>query len=108
LPDLITIKQLMSGGILNVADSTGATLVEVTANGSAPDTAGMGGHVVVLQGQWKDGALQVQRPSWRGSTLTQFFTVENDGELLVVRTHMDTGGVTPPTDVKRVYDRVGN
>jgi len=104
----MTLKQSLSGGILDVADSTGATLVEVTVNGSAPDTAGMGGRVVVLPGKWKDGGLEVQRPSWKGSKLTQTFSLENEGERLIVNVHMDTGGATPPTDFKRVYDRIGN
>ena len=105
LPELMTIKQ--NGGILNLADSTGAIVVQVTVNGSAPDTAGLGGRVQVAPGRWLDEALQVQRPSWRGSTLLQTFTLEDDGERLVIQIHLDMHGLMPPVDVKRVYDRVG-
>jgi hypothetical protein len=102
----MTIRQ--NGGILNLVDSTGTTLVQVTVNGSAPDTAGMGGRVQIAAGRWLDEALQVQRPSWRGSTLLQTFTLENEGERLVIQIHLDMHGLMPPVDAKRVYTKVGS
>lgn len=104
LPDVISVRD--SAGRVQFSDSTGALVTEITVGNATPDTAGRGGHVHVLAGRWQGPVLEVERPAWGGSTLTQTFALEDEGNSLVVHIRIEGGDILPQSDIKRVYRRI--
>jgi len=100
LPDLIHISHGETS--ISIEDSTGAVVQEITM-GEAPAQPAEG-DVPVGLGVWKkDGALVVTRTGQRG-TVTEQFTLEDEGATLVVRARM-TGRDGEAREFKRIYRR---
>jgi hypothetical protein len=98
LPDLIHISH--GETTISIEDSTG-TVVQEIATGEAPKQPA-DGEMPIGHGVWnKGGALFVTRTGPRG-TVTEQFTLEDQGATLVVRAHM-TGRDGEARDFKRVY-----
>jgi hypothetical protein len=114
LPDLVRIQMTDAG--VRFADSTGAIVQEIAVGSSSagstpaarPDAAAAPPLPPPPQpGTWKAGQLIVESTGGRG-TVTRVFALEDDGQTLVIRTTMDTGGDAPPRQIRRVYRKVGN
>ena len=100
LPELIHISH--GETTISIEDSTGTVVQEIaTAEVPAPPAEG---ETPVGHGVWKkDGALVVSRTGPRG-TVTEQFTLEDQGATLVVRARM-TGRDGEAREFKRVYRR---
>jgi hypothetical protein len=99
LPELIHISH--GETTISIEDSTGAVVQEIATGGEAPAQPAEG-EMPIGQGMWrKDGALIVTRTGPRG-TVTEQFTLEDQGATLVVRARV-TGRDGEARDFKRVY-----
>ena len=98
LPELIHITH--GETTISIEDSTGSVVQQI-ATGEAPAQAA-DGELPIGHGVWKkDGALVVTRTGARG-TVTEQFTLEDDGGTLVVRARL-TGRDGEAREFKRVY-----
>jgi hypothetical protein len=104
LPDLMHVTQMPS--IVSFEDSTGTVLQEITTLGGAKDTLAHAPRAQVLTGEWKSDTLQVQRPSPGKMKMTETLTLEDKGDLLVIRTKIESSGDLPAREFKRAYRRV--
>ena len=104
LPEDFRIEQ--SGAALWFADSTGASLLEISTGEAGPDTSARAQGVQQLTGHWKGSHLVVQHPSWRGGKITETYSVDSNASTLTIRTQVDSDGSMPALDFKRVYQRV--
>jgi hypothetical protein len=94
LPAFLTVTQ--STGRVQLADSTGAVVQEIVIGSklSRPNSgegrSENGPRVRQASGQWRNGILEVERTTPRG-TMTQTFALEDGGRTLVIRSAR-TGG----------------
>jgi hypothetical protein len=100
LPRHIQIAQ--NGSLVSFADSTGAVLQEIAFDSHAPAAASQ---VMRRTGQWKSGALEVQREGRGGATFTESWSLQDAGTL--VCTTKIQGGEMGDRTMKRVYQRAG-
>ena len=100
LPRHIQITQ--DGSLVSFADSTGAVLQEIAFDSHAPAPAA---DVIRRTGQWKAGALEVQREGRGGATFTESWSLQNAGTLIC--TTKIQGGDMGDRTMKRVYQRAG-
>jgi len=103
LPDRMHVTQTES--VVSFEDSTGTVLEEITTLGGAKDTLSHAPKAVVVSGEWKDGVLQVQRPGPGGGKVTENISLEEKGEMLVIRTKIEPAGDQPAREFKRAYRR---
>ena len=89
LPERIRVDQ--AADLVSIADSAGAPLETIAIGPSG--------------GAWKDGRLQMVRQGRRGR-VTETFSLEEDGQRLVIQTKMESEGPRPSREFKRVYRRV--
>ena len=100
LPELIHITH--GETTIRIEDSTGTVVQEIAMGDTPAPTAE--GEIPIGHGMWKkDGALVVTRTGPRG-TVTEQFTLEDQGATLVVRARM-TGRDGEAREFKRVYRR---
>jgi len=100
LPRHIQITQ--DGSLVSFADSTGAVLQEIAFDSHAPAPAA---DVIRRTGQWKAGALEVQREGRGGATFTESWSLQDAGTLIC--TTKIQGGDMGDRTMKRVYQRAG-
>lgn len=103
LPDLMHVTQ--TGTIVSFEDSTGKVIQEITTLTGGKDTLAHAPGAQVASGVWRDAGLVVERQSPRGGRITQVVTLEDKGNLLVVRVKIDMGGDMPAREMKRAYRR---
>jgi hypothetical protein len=101
LPNLMHVTQATS--LVSFEDSTGAVIREVTTVSAAADTYLHSPGAERVTGQWNGSQLVIQRPGWRGGTMTETLSLEDHGRSLVIRTAMKAEGDTPAREFKRVY-----
>jgi len=93
--------------MVSIADSAGVPLEEILI-GTKVETPPEGMEdqkaVPTFGGTWTKGKLEVVRKGRRGS-MTQSFSLEEHGRVLVLRTTMDARGDRPSREFKRVYRR---
>jgi hypothetical protein len=104
LPDLMHVTQ--TANLVSFEDSSGAVLQEITTLGGAKDTLFHAPRAQVLTGEWKSDKLQVQRPGPGKMKMTEIITLEDKGDLLVIRTKIESSGDLPAREFKRAYRRV--
>ena len=104
LPDLMHVTQTAS--VVSFEDSSGTVLQEITTLGGAKDTLSHAPKAQVLTGEWKSDKLQVQRPGRGEMKMTETLTLEDKGDLLVIRTKIESSGDLPAREFKRAYRRV--
>jgi hypothetical protein len=106
LPEVVRIEQ--SGGFVRFADSSGTVLQEIRSADLPADTAAGARSAQQYIGRWKGDKLEVKRPSWRGTMITETYSLADEGRALVVQTKMASDGSMPSRDFKRVYQRLGD
>lgn len=96
LPDVIRIE----GGRdhWNVLDTNGNLVEEIATDQSNEDNDD------VATGRWQGGQLVVDRQTRSGGTVTQTFSLQNRGRVLVV--NVDVDGPNGTRSYRRVYDRI--
>ena len=104
LPDLMHVTQTAS--VVSFEDSSGTVLQEITTLGGAKDTLSHAPKAQVLTGAWMSDKLQVQRPGRGNMKVTETISLEDKGDLLVIRTKIESSGDLPAREFKRAYRRV--
>ena len=104
LPPLIHVTQTHS--MVSLEDSTGAVLEEISLLAAAADTLAHAPGAQVSHGAWQDSALVVERGGKNGFSLTRAISLEDGGQVLVMRTHFETPDGGRARDFRRVYRRV--
>ena len=104
LPDLIHVTHTES--VVSIEDSTGTVLQEITTLGGAKDTLAHAPRAQVLAGGWQGEKLVVQRTGPGGGKATTTVAFEEKGDLLVIRTKLESSGDLPVREFKRAYRRV--
>lgn len=91
LPDLIFIDQRPS--MLRITDQRNQPLQTIMLGGKFDSRHGYGNdRPDYLFGRWEGSMLVVERPTPRGGTITQTFSLENRGHTLVVTTKREGQG----------------
>jgi hypothetical protein len=104
LPDRMHVT--MTATLVSFEDSNGTVLQEITTLGAAKDTLAHAPRALVLSGQWNGEKLVVQRAGPRGGKVMETVTLEDEGDLLVIRTKIESSGDVPAREFKRAYRRV--
>jgi hypothetical protein len=95
-----------TASVVSFEDSSGTVLQEITTLGGAKDTLSHAPKAQVLTGEWKSDKLQVQRPGRGEMKMTETISLEDKGDLLVIRTKIESSGDLPAREFKRAYRRV--
>jgi hypothetical protein len=105
LPERMHITQ--TNEIVSFEDSAGTVLQEITTIGAAKDTLAHALGAQVVAGRWEKDKLEVDREGPRGKVVTTF-SIEDDGQRLVMHVKMEGNGEMPSREFKRSYVRVNS
>ena len=102
------IIYMLTGGKarFTAPDGNAWWLQEITTRGGAKYTLSHAPKAQVLTGEWKSDKLQVQRPGRGEMKMTETISLEDKGDLLVIRTKIESSGDLPAREFKRAYRRV--
>ena len=105
LPELLRVTE--SDSDVRIADSTGSVVALITT-GAHPDTTLPAGAERFV-GQWKGDRLEESHRTERGANITRTFRLQENGQLLEIRTKIEPeDGSMRTMDFKRVYRKVGS
>lgn len=99
LPATLAIER--TGGVIRIADSTGAVLQQIAIGGATADTS----VARTARGEWNEAGLEIRRNGRGGRTAAETWSLETDGRTLVIRTRMESE--SGAREFKRVYVRAG-
>lgn len=90
LPEIIHVTE--QGGVVEIADSTGAPVQEIQVEGAASAApSGPGDEVARLTGHWDNGTLVAERTGPGGGTMVQKFKLEDHGRTLEIHMEFKAG-----------------
>jgi hypothetical protein len=88
------------------ADSAGSEVREIALVAGPYDSTKIAGKIERDPGEWDKTKLKVERLGPGEMKIKEELTLEDGGQSLVIKTHMEGGKSGESRDMKRVYKRV--
>jgi hypothetical protein len=104
LPGFLRIAQTHEE--IEFADSAGSEVREIALVAGPYDSTKIAGKIPRDPGEWDKNKLQVEHLGPGEMKVREEFTLEDGGQTLVIKTHMEGGRSGESRDMKRVYRKL--